>query len=297
MHKSIRRRLVATYDESGFYNRDNYNNIISANLDYNLKYVLALFNSSVLNYWYTRRFDNVNINPETFRQLPIFPADAATQAELAGKVDELLAKHAELNRLRDDGHTIRHKRDGTAEIVVPYDKLLHELQTADPAYPTLSLFQAQAAGRFTVLAPGEQSATVSGNVYVPARFPTSLVLRHNRLWLDVPNNDLRRYLQGYLSRPQWQNQTYDAIKNQAMLPEDDDALAAFFAAEAERIARIQTLLADAAALDAAIDERVLDLYGITDPADRRRILGSAPPLLADDEEATLTPQTEEDDSP
>ena len=296
-NKALKRRLIATYDEAKFYVRDNSSLIISSDRNFLLKYLLALVNSATLNFWYASRNDQVSINPSLFRSLPIFPADAATQAELAGKVDELLAKHAELGRLRDDGHTIHHKRDGTAEIAVPYDKLLHELQTEDAAYPTLSLFQAQAAGRLTVHAPGGQSATLSGNVYVPARFPASLVLRHNRLWLDVPNDDLRRYLQGYLSRPQWQNQTYDAIKNQAVLPEDDDALAAFFAAEAERLARIQILLADAAAHDAAIDEKVLDLYGITDPADRRRILGSAPPRLTDDEEATLTPQTEEDDSP
>jgi hypothetical protein len=29
-------------------------------------------------------------------------------------------------------------------------------------------------------------------------------------------------------------------------------------------------------IDQEIDERVLDLYGITNPADRQRVLGSAP---------------------
>jgi len=37
-----------------------------------------------------------------------------------------------------------------------------------------------------------------------------------------------------------------------------------------------TLLDEIKHIDTEIDERVLDLYGITDAADRQRILGSAP---------------------
>jgi type I restriction enzyme M protein len=59
-------------------------------------------------------------------------------------------------------------------------------------------------------------------------------------------------------------------------------LAAFFAAEQHRHAEIQTLLDEVAQIDAEIDEKVLDLYGITDPGDRQRILGNAA-VLEDDE--------------
>ena len=41
--------------------------------------------------------------------------------------------------------------------------------------------------------------------------------------------------------------------------------------------------------DATIDQKVLDLYGITDDADRRRILGSAPAPDDADIEAAETP--------
>jgi hypothetical protein len=78
-----------------------------------------------------------------------------------------------------------------------------------------------------------------------------------------------------LKLPQWQGQTWDEIKNQAVLPYEPEDLNLFFAAEQERRREIQTLLDEVARIDAEIDNSVLDLYGITDPEDRQRILGSA----------------------
>lgn len=67
-NRALKRRLVAVYDEQKFYNRHNFHNIIlRENQPYELKYILALFNSSLLNAWYRSRFDNVNINPSYFR--------------------------------------------------------------------------------------------------------------------------------------------------------------------------------------------------------------------------------------
>jgi type I restriction-modification system DNA methylase subunit len=70
-NKSLSRKLIGYFDDEGYYNRDNFNNIVSKNPLYNLKYILALFNSGTLNYWYKAYFDNVNINPDQVRLLPI----------------------------------------------------------------------------------------------------------------------------------------------------------------------------------------------------------------------------------
>lgn len=70
-NKSLSRKLIGAFDDSQYYNRDNFNNIISKNNKFPVKYVLALFNSDVLNYWYKSIFDNVNINPEQVRMLPL----------------------------------------------------------------------------------------------------------------------------------------------------------------------------------------------------------------------------------
>lgn len=276
-NKALRRRLVATFDDTGFFNRDNYNNLIVKEKIYDLKYILALFNSSLLNYWYSQTFDNVNINPESFQQIPIYPADARTQANIVALVDEILAKHAELNELRVEGYTIRQRQDGTVQITVPYNKLLRDLQAANRNFPILSFFDARAIGMFSIPARCDLQATISSNIYVPGKYPTSLVLRHNKLWLEVPDDNVRRYLRGYLSHPQWRGKTWDDLKNEAVIPENA-ALDTFFTAEAQQIQHIQTLLEDIKCIDAQIDEQVLDLYGITNPADRQRILGDAPPV-------------------
>ncbi len=275
-NRALKRRLVATFDDQHFYNRHNFSDVIAGDAGYDLKYILALFNSSLLNYWFARQFDNVNINPSYFRQIPIHPADSATQAAIAALVDQILAKHTLLNALRIQGYTIRHRRNGTALINVPYDRLLRDIQTENPNFPVLTFFDARALGLISIPEQCDLRATVSSNIYISDKYPNNVVLRHNKLWFEVPGEDVCRYLSGYLSRPQWHGKAWDDLKNNALIPEGTNALKAFFAAEAQQIDSILILLDEIKRIDAKIDERVLDLYGITNAADRQCILGSAP---------------------
>lgn len=144
------------------------------------------------------------------------------------------------------------------------------------------MFDGKAAGLFTIPDRCDLQVSISSNVYIPDRYPTSVVLRHNKLWLVVEDDTIRRYLLGYLKLPQWKGKTWDEIKNQVTLPYEANDLNTFFAAEQQRHSEIQILLDEVAQIDAEIDEKVLDLYGITDPSDRQRILGSAAP--SEDEE-------------
>ncbi len=291
-NKSLKNRLIGTFDDTGFYNRDNYNNIIQKDKNYEIKYLLALLNSSLLNHWYKNKFDNVNINPDTFRQLPIYPAEAQAQAELVEKVDRILSRNAQLNEFREQGYIIRKKRNGDSLIEIPYDHLLGEIQKNNPNFSTLTLFDAKAAGLFTIPDHCNLQVAISSNIYSPPRYPTSVVLRHNKLWLVVENDNIRRYLLGYLKLPQWQGKTWDEIKNQATLPAETNDLNTFFAAEQQRRTEIKTLLDEVAQIDAEIDEKVMDLYGITDMGDRQRILGSTA-ILEDDEANTTEDLAEE----
>lgn len=298
-NRQLKRRLVATFDGEAFYNRNNLNNIIAKDdtrasltdvdpmggVRYDLKYVLALFNSRLLNYWFARRFDNVNINPAYFRQVPIHPADEGTQRRFVDVVDDLLAAHAALTAWRACGYTIRARPDGSALIDIPYDALQAEVQATHPDLGAFSLYDAWTTGHVSIPDGADRAATVSANVFVPARYPTSLVLRHNRLWLDVPDDQTRRYLAGYLRAPRWRGKTWDDIKTEAVVWEDERGYAAFFAAEADRRREILDLAGRAAHLDALIDDMVLDLYGITDAADRARIMGSAPREDEEDDES------------
>ncbi len=282
-NRALKRRLVATYDDQKFYNRHNFSDIIAKDTTYDLKYILALFNSSLLNYWFARHYDNVHINPSYFRLLPIFPADAETQAVFVGLVDEILARYTVLNRLREDGYEIKLKRDGFTSITVPYDLLLQEVQTANPSFGTLTLFDAKAIGMFSIPDRCDLDVSVGSNVNIPDKYPTTVVLRYNQLWLEVPDGTLRRYLLSYFQQPRWQGKTWDEFKNTMLVPEDTQSLIVFFTAEARQKELISTILTEIKRLDSEIDERVLDLYSIIDVADRQRILGSAPIVQDEDD--------------
>ena len=290
-NRALKRRLVATFDSQGFYNRKNFINLIATESgNYDLKYILALFNSSLLNCWYRSRFDNVNINPSYFRQLPIYPADSETQAELVEKVDRILIKNAQLNQFREQNYIIRKQRDGNILIEIPYDRLLGEIQQNNRNFSTLTLFDAQSIGLFSIPDRCNLEVTITNNIYSPSRYPNSIVLRNNKLWLVVEDENIRRYLLNYLKRPQWQNRTWDEIKNQAILPTEVNDFSIFFAAEQQRRNQIQALLDEVAQIDREIDEKVLDLYGITDMKDRDRILGSAATNEEDDANVEDSPE-------
>lgn len=135
----------------------------------------------------------------------------------------------------------------------------------------------------------DKTATVGSNVYVPERHPTSVVLRHNKLWLSVADADLRDYLVHYLARPQWRGRTWPEVQANALLPVDTADRASFTARISAITQAITAQLDQIDQLDAEIDRRVLDLYGISDPAARARVLGSAP------DEADDSPDTGEAD--
>jgi hypothetical protein len=169
------------------------------------------------------------------------------------------------------------------------------MRASAPPFPTLPLFDAVAAGLIRLPAECDTEAQIS-RVYSPEKRPNTVVLRSNQLWLEVENAGVRRYLLNYLAQPQWHGRSWDEIAAVAVVPETDAALAALFAEEARIRAEIERTLAEIAATDAEIDERVLDLYGITDPEDRRRILGSAP-LDEDAELESQAPDDTDEDEP
>jgi hypothetical protein len=81
-NKSLKRRLVGTFDPDVHYNAHNLANIIlKENSLYDLRFVLGLFNSQLVNFWYKGHFPNVNINPSDFRQIPVPKIDFTKSAD------------------------------------------------------------------------------------------------------------------------------------------------------------------------------------------------------------------------
>ena len=273
-NRSLYRRLVGQYDEMGFYNRDNYSDIILEDKNYNLKYILAIFNSRLLNYWYKNKFLAVTVTPDYFQQIPIFPADAAMQAEIVALVDELLNVHRELNAWRERGYRIEL---GKGKLSLPFDALLAELQSAQSDLETLDLRDARAVELFSIAAECDANATL-GSPKIDKKFPTQITLKFRKLWLDVPDVAVREFLLNLLSRPQFAGRKWSELESDDSIrvPADAGALERFFDYALNREAEIRAQWSRAETLDRQIDERVLDLYGINDASWRAKIMDSAP---------------------
>lgn len=124
-NKSLTRKLIGAFDDNKFYNRDNFNNIIQKDKKYSLKYILALFNSTLINYWYKSHFDNVNINPEQVRMIPIKKTGVASQSVFSYVTDAIrftkaLGEKKKINEYVPNSHIVQ-----TFEEVV--DALVYEL--------------------------------------------------------------------------------------------------------------------------------------------------------------------------
>ncbi len=84
-------RLIATLVPKGVYLANSCNYILSNDEKYDLKYVLGLFNSYLMN-WYFRRFStNSNVNGYEVDSLPLKGLSIAQQQPIIDLVDEILA--------------------------------------------------------------------------------------------------------------------------------------------------------------------------------------------------------------
>ena len=65
-------------------------NIIGHNSGYDLKYILGIFNSKLINIWYKFHYPNVNVNPNDFRQITIKEASLKEQEPIIKLVDNII---------------------------------------------------------------------------------------------------------------------------------------------------------------------------------------------------------------
>ncbi len=98
--------LIATYDHKGFYHLDNLHSIVLTEKGYNLKYVLAILNSQLMNHYYHlislelgRPMAQTDI--ETIEQLPIKKASKQLQKTIIKLVDRMLSLNEKLLKAED----------------------------------------------------------------------------------------------------------------------------------------------------------------------------------------------------
>ncbi len=120
--------LVVAYDDKQFYTFNSTNCILpKTESETELKYLLAILNSQLLNWYYYIRFANkspltVNISKTFLEQLPIKKADRKVQASVIALVDQILAITKD-----DDYHTNSDKQAKVKELERQIDQLVYDL--------------------------------------------------------------------------------------------------------------------------------------------------------------------------
>ncbi|MFW5872305.1 MAG: TaqI-like C-terminal specificity domain-containing protein [bacterium] len=89
--------LKAAYDNQGYYNKESINNIILNNdSPVKTKFVLALLNSKLINWFYASQFTNesnltVNLSKTYLSQIPLALANTKDEVEIISLVDKILS--------------------------------------------------------------------------------------------------------------------------------------------------------------------------------------------------------------
>ncbi|GAA4204157.1 Eco57I restriction-modification methylase domain-containing protein [Pedobacter jeongneungensis] len=90
----LKDRLVATYDENRFISSDGLSNILCKkhvkDVKTELKYILGIINSKLINRWFSFYFFDVNIKPEQLRQIPIKKVSESVKYTISLLVEYLL---------------------------------------------------------------------------------------------------------------------------------------------------------------------------------------------------------------
>lgn len=115
--KHIGYDLTVAYDNQKFYPERTACPFIITDNEYNLKYVIALLNSQLLNFYYKNKFVDVRIQKISLNELPIYPATPNQQKELVQKVDKILKIHEKIeNKNKEKEPLIEQIKDIEKEI-------------------------------------------------------------------------------------------------------------------------------------------------------------------------------------
>lgn len=242
--RDIALRLTATYDAGEFYCLDKLYVSLLRVRDYNLKYILALLNSRLLDFCYKAAFGMLHIGGNYMRYrarwldtLPIKQASPEKQEELAGLVDEILAMSKQLPRLR--------------ALVGDFSALVSSMQL-----PLVSLASSAAVKQVNIPPVlGIPKLSVRGErVHLGRKAFVEMVDEKHAhylfLYLDAIKDDLRGKTQGELLQLACLPASASAV---------DSALARKTALEKE----IRELEARRSNVDAEIDNKVYELYNLT----------------------------------
>jgi len=94
LYRFICDRLVFAYDDQQSLSLNSGNILIPKIPGLHIKYILALLNSSIIQFYHTKKFASVKILRSHIEQIPIPIAEAKTQEKIIKKVDGLLTSNS-----------------------------------------------------------------------------------------------------------------------------------------------------------------------------------------------------------
>ena len=94
--RGMKRKLVCYLDTDKYYNLNRLSNIILTNKNFNLKYIYAILNSELLDFYFNKYFNEYEVKPVHLARLPIKELKIEQQNILSNKTDNILILNKEL---------------------------------------------------------------------------------------------------------------------------------------------------------------------------------------------------------
>ncbi len=88
---ALKRRIIATIDYEKIFADITLFTIVSKNLDYDLRYILGILNSNLVNYSFQTKYLDIHIKGVYLNEIPIAKNSAENQKPLIDKVDKILS--------------------------------------------------------------------------------------------------------------------------------------------------------------------------------------------------------------
>ena len=88
--KGMKRQIIATYQDEHIINNDGLSNFIIKNKNYNLKYILSLLNSKLVDFWFQQYYKDTNVRPTDLNKIPIPNISSSEQNPFIEKANLML---------------------------------------------------------------------------------------------------------------------------------------------------------------------------------------------------------------
>ena len=92
----MKKRIVATIDETGLYTAESLWNIIPKKDDYSIYFLLAILNSNLINYLFSTKFLNLGIKKDYLNKISFPKISIEDQENIIGLVKRILNLHKDL---------------------------------------------------------------------------------------------------------------------------------------------------------------------------------------------------------